>query len=211
MRLLVETVERIARVIQVPLSVDAEAGYSDDVATVGENVAAVIGAGAVGINLEDGTGSPDLLCAKIEEVRREGERLGVDLFINARTDTYLRNTCAPEVRVAETLARAERYRGAGVSGIFVPGLVDAEEIRLIAAAVKLLLNVKARAGLPAAAELATLGARRLSAGSAIPEVMLGRTATLVAEFLRSGTSGPLTDGATAYRDINALMATGSPM
>ena len=89
MRLLVETVERIARVIQVPLSVDAEAGYSDDVATVGENVAAVIGAGAVGINLEDGTGSPDLLCAKIEEVRREGERLGVDLFMSGQLNLWV--------------------------------------------------------------------------------------------------------------------------
>ena len=203
---LVATVAEIARVIRVPLSVDMEGGYSDEVGVVGEHVARVVGAGAVGINLEDAGGSPELHGRKIEEARRVGGRLGVDVFVNARTDTYLRNTFAPEVRVAETLARAERYREAGASGIFVPGLVAAAQIRLIAATVKLPLNVMARAGLPAAAEVAALGARRLSAGSGIPEVMFGRTAALVAEFLRSGTSGPLTDGAMAYRDLNALMA-----
>ena len=114
---LVTTVEEIARVIRVPLSVDMEGGYSDHAEVVGENIARVIGAGAVGINLEDGTGSPDLLCAKIDAARRAGDRLGVDLFVNARTDTYLRGTFPPERRVAETLARAERYRAAGASGI----------------------------------------------------------------------------------------------
>ncbi len=203
---LVTTVEEIARVIRVPLSVDIEGGYSNEAARVGENVARVIGAGAVGINLEDGTESPDLLCAKIEAACRAGDRLGVNLFVNARTDTYLRNSVAPGRRVAETLARAERYRAAGASGIFVPGLVDAEAIREIAAAVRLPLNVLARAGLPDAAALAAWGVRRLSAGSGIQEVMLGRTAALARGFLRSGVSAPLAEGAMAYRDINALMA-----
>lgn len=203
---LVTTVEEITRVIRVPLSVDMEGGYSDHAEVVGENIARVIGAGAVGINLEDGTGSPDLLCAKIDAARRAGDRLGVNLFVNARTDTYLRGTIPPERRVAETLARAERYRAAGASGIFVPGLVDAADIRAIATAVRLPLNVLARAGLPAAAELASLGVRRLSAGSGIQEVMFGRTAALAAEFLQNGTSAPLGVGAMAYRDINALMA-----
>lgn len=203
---LVATVEEIARVIRVPLSVDIEGGYADNVATVGENVARVIGAGAVGINLEDGTASPDLLCAKIEAARRAGDRLGVDLFVNARTDTYLRNTIAPERRVAETLARAERYRAAGASGIFVPGLIEATAIREIAAGAGLPLNVLARPALPDAAALAALGVRRLSAGSGIPEVMFGRTAALAAAFLREGISAPLSEGAMTYRDVNALMA-----
>ena len=204
--LLIATVEEIARVIRVPLSVDLEGGYADDPVVVGETVARVIGAGAVGINLEDGTGSADLLCAKIGAARRTAERLGVNLFINARTDTHLRGTFPPEHRLEETLGRAACYRAAGASGIFVPGLVDAAGIRTVAAAVGLPLNVLARAGLPAAAELAALGVRRLSAGSGLQEVMFGRTAALAAEFLRSGVSAPLADGAMAYRDLNALMA-----
>lgn len=87
--LLVATVADMARVISVPLTVDMEGGYSSDPAAVEEAVARVIGAGAVGINIEDGAGAPDLLCAKIERARRAGSRLGIDLFVNARTDVYL--------------------------------------------------------------------------------------------------------------------------
>src|SRR5262245_11060736 len=61
---LVTTVAAIVRVLEVPLTVDIEGGYSDDPGAVGEAVAAVVGAGAVGINLEDGGSPPELLAAK---------------------------------------------------------------------------------------------------------------------------------------------------
>src|SRR5438105_6665502 len=82
---LVSTVESIARVISVPLSVDIEAGYSDDLDRVAQVVDAVIAAGAVGINIEDGAASPDLLARKIEIARQVANRRDVKLFINART------------------------------------------------------------------------------------------------------------------------------
>lgn len=204
-RLLLATVAEIARLIRVPLSVDVEGGYSDDPATVGETVAAVIEAGAVGINIEDGSGVPDLLCAKIEAAKLAGVRLGVPLFVNARTDVYLRGF-APERRVEETLVRAERYRTAGADGIFVPGLVDAAEIRAISKASRLPLNVMALPALPPAAELEALGVRRLSAGAGITEVVFAKTASLAAAFLRTGASSAVTRGAMPYPDINALMA-----
>src|SRR5512145_2790139 len=64
-RILATAVAEIARVLSVPLSVDVEGGYSTDPRRVGESVAAVVAAGGVAINLEDGVGSVDLLCAKI--------------------------------------------------------------------------------------------------------------------------------------------------
>jgi 2-methylisocitrate lyase-like PEP mutase family enzyme len=203
---LAATVAEITRVIRVPLSVDMEGGYADDPAQVGENVAAILGAGAVGINLEDAMGDPARLCAKIGQAKRAGTRLGVEIFVNARIDVYLRNAVPPERRLEEALARAERYRAAGADGIFLPGLVDADGIRIAAATVPLPLNVMARAGLPAAPELVALGARRLSAGSGIPEVAYGRIAAMAAAFLREGLSASVTEGAMPYRDINALMA-----
>src|SRR6185436_19077316 len=86
---LIGVVEEIARVVRVPLTVDLEAGYSDEPSAVAETAARVAAAGAVGINIEDGEGSPDLLCAKIEAVKRAAQGSGVDLFVNARTDVYL--------------------------------------------------------------------------------------------------------------------------
>jgi len=204
-RLLLATVNEIARLIRVPLSVDLEGGYSDDPAAVGETVAAVIEAGAVGINIEDGPGDPDLLRAKIEQAKNAGVRRGVRLFVNARTDVYLRGV-PTERRVEETLARAELYRTAGADGIFVPGLVDAAEIRAIVEASRVPLNVMALPKLPPAAELEALGVRRLSAGAGIAEVLFAKTASLAAAFLRTADSRALTKGAMSYPEINALMA-----
>jgi 2-methylisocitrate lyase-like PEP mutase family enzyme len=205
-KVLAATVAEIVRVIRVPLTVDCEGGYSDELATVEENIGGVVDAGGIGINLEDGNRDVDLLCRKIERAARAGERRGVKLFINARTDPYLRSGTPAERRVEEVIARAERYLAAGASGLFVPGVVEAPEIRAIASGIKLSLNVLARPTLAPAAELARLGVRRLSIGAAIPEVLHARTAQLASAFLRDGASAPLAEGATAFRDINAFMA-----
>lgn len=205
-RLLATTVAAITRVIRVPLTVDMEAGYSNDPAAVAEAVATVIDAGAVGINLEDGTGTPDLLCAKLEQVKRVSARLGVDLFVNARTDVYLRGLAPKGHQVEETLARAERYRAAGADGLFAPGVTDAADIRALASAAKLPLNVMARPNLPSVSELESLGVRRLSAGSSISQAVFGKAASLGTAFLREGAAAPLTEGAMPYPELNALMA-----
>jgi 2-methylisocitrate lyase-like PEP mutase family enzyme len=204
--LLRATVAGIVRVIRVPLSADIEDGYSDDPVVVGETVAAVLDAGAIGVNIEDGGGSPDLLCAKIEQARRAGARLGVGLFVNARTDVYLRSLAPKERRVEETLARAERYRAAGADGIFVPGLSEPAEIRAVSGAARLPLNVMAWRGLPPAAELEALGVRRLSAGAGLVEVAYAKAASLAVEFLKTGASNPVSAEAKSYTELNALMA-----
>lgn len=205
-RRLVATVADIVRVIRVPLTVDVEGGYSDDPAAVAETVAGLIDVGAVGINLEDGGGDPELLCAKIEHIKRASARLGVALFVNTRTDVYLRGLAPPERRVEETLARAARYRAAGADGLFVPGLTDEAQVRAIATGAGLPLNLLARPALPAAAELQGWGVRRLSAGSDIAQSMFARTAALAGGFLRDGDSAPLGADAMAYSQLNALFA-----
>jgi len=203
--LLRATVADIARAVRVPVSADVEGGYSNDPAAVGETVAAVIEAGAIGINIEDGSGAPELLCAKIERAKNAGERLGVKLFVNARTDLYLRGLATNERRVEETLARAERYRSAGADGIFVPGLADPEEIRAVAQGSPLPLNVMAWRGLPSAAELEALGVRRLSAGAGIIQAAYAKTRRLAAAFLETGASDAVTSESKSYPEINALL------
>jgi 2-methylisocitrate lyase-like PEP mutase family enzyme len=196
----------IARVIRVPLSMDVETGYSDDIDAVGRFAAALIEAGAVGINLEDGGGSPDLLCAKIARIRKVAGELGVELFVNARTDVYLRGLVPEAGRLAETIARAQRYRDAGASGIFVPGLIEPAAITAVTSAIDLPLNLLAWPGLPPAPELARLGVRRLSAGSSIAQAALGHARALAAAFLRDGHRDAPAEGAVTHRDMNALIA-----
>ncbi|MGQ4583537.1 isocitrate lyase/phosphoenolpyruvate mutase family protein [Lysobacter sp. F60174L2] len=198
---LIDTAASIARVIRVPLSVDFEDGYASDPATVADNVARVIDAGAIGINIEDGADSPDLLAAKIEHIKRMAAERGVDLFVNARTDVYLRGLASEDRRVAETLARAKRYRDAGADGFFVPGLADADEIRSVVAEAGLPVNIMSRPDLPSAQELEALGVRRLSAGAAISISAMDYVAGLAGSFLQ-GTDA--TGKTLDYGSINAL-------
>ncbi|QWP74985.1 isocitrate lyase/phosphoenolpyruvate mutase family protein [Lysobacter sp. K5869] len=201
---LIATVADIARAVRVPLSVDVEGGYSEDPAAVADHVAGVIDVGAVGINIEDGAAAPELLCAKIERIKRAAANLGVALFVNARTDVYLRGLAPPERRVEETLARAARYREAGADGLFVPGLTEEAHARAIAADAGLPLNLLARAALPPAAELRDWGVRRLSAGSDLAQSVHARLRTLAGGFLRDGDSRPLAADAMSYPELNAL-------
>jgi 2-methylisocitrate lyase-like PEP mutase family enzyme len=204
---LVGAVRAIARVITVPLSVDVEHGYSDEPETVAETIAALIDVGAVGINIEDGTASPNLLAAKIEAAKNAAAKAGVDLFVNARTDVFLRHPVQDDV-VEEVIRRASLYRAAGCDGLFPIRMSDPEMIRSVAAAIDPLpLNVLAGPGLPAAAELRALGVRRLSAGSAPAEAALGLTRRLMAGFLADGRSDPLLlPDNMAWSAMNALFA-----
>jgi 2-methylisocitrate lyase-like PEP mutase family enzyme len=88
----------------------------------------------------------------------------------------------------------------------VPGLVEPSAIAAIAGAIELPLNVLAWPGLAPAAELARLGVRRLSAGSAIAQGALTRARALAAAFLRDGQREGPVDGAITHRDMNALLA-----
>src|SRR6185503_1694822 len=146
--ILVTTVQEIARVVSVPITVDAEGGYSDDPAEVQKNIAALIDAGGDGINLEDGKWPHELHLKKIEAARNAGERAGVNLFINARTDVYLKQLVPAEQAQAETLRRAAAIKAAGASGLFVPGIVKADEIKAVVDGAGLPVNIMARPDLP---------------------------------------------------------------
>jgi len=204
--LLVGTIRSIVRAIKVPLTVDIEGGYAADAAGAGAVVARVVEAGAVGINIEDGSGMPDLLADKIAAARAAADKAGVKLYINARTDVYLRGLAPKPERVAAVLDRAGRYRAAGASGIFVPGLSEPDDIKAIVAGAGMPVNVMAWPGLADAAELGALGVRRLSAGSGITQAAWGRINGLARDFLEHGRSGALGEGAMPYGEVNGLFS-----
>lgn len=203
-----ETLRNIVRVVKLPVTVDFEGGFSDDPAAVAQSAERVIDGGAVGINIEDGRSPPELLARKIEAIRKAAKSAGVNLYINARADVYLAGLAPEGQRVAETLRRAKLYREAGASGLFVPGLAKPDEIRAVTAGIDLPVNLLAVPGLPAAAELAKLGVRRLSAGSGICGNTWGRARDLAKGWLAEGRSDPLREGAMSHGEINKLFAAG---
>lgn len=199
---LLDVIGGIARVIKVPLTADIEGGFTDDAETLTQTVAAVIGAGAVGINLEDGGRDPDLHARKIEAAREAGVRSGVELFINARTDVYLRGLAEGEAALAETLRRAELYRSAGASGVFVPGPIDQGLIGQLAEGIALPLNIMGRGGAPKAARLAELGVRRLSSATGPFRAAYGVLNRTVAEFLANGDADAFVEPSQGLPDLN---------
>ncbi|WP_236004118.1 isocitrate lyase/PEP mutase family protein [Nonomuraea antri] len=169
-----DLIARIAAAVGVPVTADIEGGYAADPAGVGETARGVIDAGAVGVNLEDADhgGAAPLLpieaqAARIAAVRRAADASGVPLFVNARTDVYLRAVGDPGSRLDEVLARAAAYAEAGADGLFVPGLMTAAELSVLAEKSGLPVNAMAGPGAPPVAELAGLGVARISLGSSV--------------------------------------------
>jgi 2-methylisocitrate lyase-like PEP mutase family enzyme len=172
LELAIANLERIVRAVDLPVSIDLEAGYGVRPEDVDRSVTCAIRTGAVGINLEDGmtdeTGiyGIDDQVARIRAARAAADRLAVPLFINARTDFFLQ--ARPEAHdagiVLEVKRRAAAYAQAGASGFFVPGIFQPEQIRDVCAATTLPVNVMMMASVPSQAELAQFGVARISYG-----------------------------------------------
>lgn len=199
-----DALRRIARVARVPLSADSEAGYSDVPTIVADTIMKFAAAGAVGINLEDGADAPILLCRKIEAIKAAATRAGIDVFVNARCDVWLKKL-APGQEVEEVLQRARDYAAAGADGLFAPGVTAVADIQALVGGQPLPLNVMARPTLPGLDELQRLGVRRISAGSAIAEAAWGRAQRAAEGFLAAGADAALFEGAAPYPQINAAL------
>ena len=186
----------------IPVTADIEGGSTDDLATLAATSEAVIGAGAVVTNLEDGARTPELHARKIEAARKAADAAGVALFINARTDVYLKGLAEGHAAYMETTERAERYRNAGASGIFAPGPSDPDLIGRLADEIRLPLNIMLRPGLAKAAQLQALGVRRVSSATAPFRAAYATVAKATAAFLRDADPAAFAAGAEGLGNLN---------
>ncbi|MGO9603017.1 MAG: isocitrate lyase/phosphoenolpyruvate mutase family protein [Candidatus Binataceae bacterium] len=184
---LVDAVRKITRVVKVPVTVDSEAGYGKTVAEVCAAIRAIIDAGAIGINIEDGLEPPSVLADKIKGIREFADQIGLPLFINARTDVFLRAIGEPDSRFDETMRRIAMYAAAGASGAFVPGLTDIATIGRIAKASALPLNVMFSPGQAPVPELQAQGVARVSIGGAATFAAMSLTKKIAEKLLNKGT------------------------
>ena len=210
---MLDAVRRIVAAVRVPVTADVESGYGegspDDVAATARGV---IAAGGVGINLEDSPGrdgapmlDSGVQAARIAAARAAASEAGVDLFINARIDTYVKKVGADGDRFAETVRRARAYVAAGADGVFVPLVTDADTIRRLAAEVGAPLNVIGGPGVPSIGELRELGVARVSVGPGLARAVMAQIRHAATELLGPGTYDALRDQVTSA-DANALFA-----
>jgi len=206
-------VARIAKAVHVPVTADVEAGYGVTIDDMTQTVKAVVAAGAVGMNLEDVTGSDEdsqvglaLQVEKIRAIRKATESLGVPLVLNARTDIYLIPIGAAETRFDRTVERLRAYRDAGADCLFAPGLKDTDTIAKLVRAVDGPLNILLMPGMPTLRELENMGVARASAGSGVMRATLGLTRRIAKEMLEAGTYASMLEGTVPFAEVNELLA-----
>ncbi len=165
--LVLEVLRLICCATDKPVSHDAERGYGQTPAEVADYVRAIVEAGAVGINLEDGLGE----VGGLREIDQQAERIAAakdalqDGYLNARTDVFLiHSDKSPDERIEEVIARAKAFKAAGGDGLFVPGLTDADSIRAICEAVNMPVNVMRGLDGPPLKAITDAGVARISHG-----------------------------------------------
>lgn len=203
-------VSRIARVLTVPMTVDAVAGFGVGVREVVGSVRQIVGAGAVGINIEDFEHESKKLfrvedqVEKIKAIKSLGETTGVDLVINARTDAFRYAEGEEEDRFKEALRRGESYRDAGADCVYPMGLTQSSLIKEFVRALDFPVNVMLTNSTPSVRELEALGVKRLSFGPAATYAVMAFLKKAAKEVLEKGTYTTLTAETITYDELNSL-------
>ncbi len=199
---LVDHVASLRRVTDLPVNVDAEQCFPGDAGGVASTVRLLAQAGASGCSIEDWNPYE----GKLEDVDRAAEQVAVaaaiavdeGLVLTARAENHLRG----HDDLDDTIARLSTYRDAGAHVVYAPGLTDLSAIARIVDGVGGPVNVLLLPGGPSLKELAEVGVRRLSVGSALARVAYGAMYKTARDLLHSGalsSTGTMLDRDVASR------------
>ena len=205
---LLSHVAALSAAVDVPLSVDSERGFADDLAGVARTYEALAGAGASGASIEDYdpvSGRIDELAVAVDRVAAAAEaahRSG--LVLTARAENHLYDIDDFE----DTRERLRAYRDAGADVLYAPGLTDANQIRRLVVELEAPINVLAMRETPSVPHLAELGVRRISTGGGLTRVAYGALVAAAREIQRLGTWSYL-DAAVSGAEIGGLLSGGA--
>jgi len=162
----------------IAVTVDMEAGFSDDPEEVGRYAAELAELGVVGVTLEDSDAAGRLVDAEFAARKIAAVAAAApELYLNARTDPFWIDRGGaggddPADRTREAVDRAHRYLAAGATGVFVPGAIPLDTIAALTRDIPAPVNVLVQPGVPVR-ELAAAGVARISTGSLLFRVALG--------------------------------------
>jgi 2-methylisocitrate lyase-like PEP mutase family enzyme len=192
---LVAHVAELAAATELPLNVDSERCYPDAPGGIAETVALLGEAGAAGLSIEDydpATGKIDDVARAAEAVAAAAEasqRLSTPLVLTGRAENHLHGV----QDLDDTIMRLIAYRDAGADAVYAPGLRSIEQIAEVVDALGCPVNVLAMPGVPAVADLAAAGVRRVSTGGALAGLAYGALYS-GATVLRDGGSSSFSEG-----------------
>lgn len=198
---LVVHVADMCEAVDIPVSVDAEAGYADEAEDLKMTVRQLASFGASGISIEDYIPARGLLDTEEAAAR-------VSRFVEAATQYGLTVTARAENHLygvddlADTIGRLSSYRDAGADVLYAPGLVDLDDIAQVVSAVEAPINVLLTPRGPTVDQLGEVGVRRVSTGGALAFAAYGALAAGASELLETGTTA-FTTGALSPNDREA--------
>jgi len=170
---MLRAVGRIISSVEIPVSVDMEAGYGTTPTEVSDTVKALIDIGAAGIDLENNAGGSvpppmfgvDDQVRRIAAAREAAETRGVPLVINARTDCTLVGAGeSQEERLDIATSRGRAYARAGADLIFVPMLLDVDVVEALCARMTVPVSLMFAPGAARASDYFNVGCKQLSLG-----------------------------------------------
>jgi len=168
---LVLLLKRITQSVSIPVTADVERGYAKNNIELKENIKRLVDTGILGINFEDSKHEEQKLVAKEEQaekihlIKNTASEMGSSLFINARTDVFLKqNNLSKEEKLNEAIQRGKLYKDAGADGLYPIFLKEQQSIKSIIDEVQLPINILMLPGIPGFAALKEIGVARVSLG-----------------------------------------------
>ena len=195
----------------LPVSADLENGFGDEPAAAAETIRLAARAGLVGGSIEDATGRPEQpiyeLQHAVERVRAAVEAsrsLPFTFTLTARAENYLHGR--PDLK--DTIRRLQAYQEAGADVLYAPGLATKDDIATVVRSVDRPVNVVMglRGVQLSLADLAAIGVKRISVGSALARTALGAFLRGAREMQEHGTF-TFAEQATNPREISAIFKT----
>jgi len=209
---MIEVIKGIINNVEVPVTVDIESGYGNNLNEIIDSVTKIIATGIVGINIEDSIElDPNLIdemefCERISAIRALSASLGFHLVINARTDSFYTSTGSPREKLADSIRRGNKYREAGADCIFVMPVWEKETIATLVKEINAPINILSNPGIgagvlpPSVSELQDLGVARLSLGSGLMKATLALIKKVADELSEKGTYNILSETLTPLQD-----------
>ena len=188
---LILILKKIVKSVKVPVTADIESGYAENNPVLKENIKKLIDTGIAGINFEDSHHdektlfSKEVQSEKINLIKKTASENGSNLFINARTDVFIKeNHLSKEEKIINAIERGNAYKDAGADGFYPILLKEKESIKTIIKEVSLPVNILMFPGIPDFSTLKEIGLARISLGPGFLKNAINSMKTIAQKLLR---------------------------
>ena len=212
---MLDMVARIVRSVDLPVTADFEAGYSDSIEGLQENISRLLDTGAVGLNFEDSFDDSAHLrpipeqVERIKAVREAANRKGIHLVINARADSFFaEGFSSDEERLEDVITRLTAYTAAGADSVYPVGRGDKETLTILRKRLSAPINVLATAKTASLKQLQELGINRVSFGPYIFRSLLAKMSAMQDEIMHMGGYDIVMNGIWTGGDVKKYLIEG---